>query len=255
MGGHANDASPLERELIALVKKTCEQPARLSPSDLDDLREIAGDDTLDYTLVIGSFHFVNRIADLLQVPLEAMPRALRRFEFLRRFNISIASRLLAKMDMDNRQYPYTFEQAYENLAPLVDDSSLGGLSSGFTAFKARPKMLEVLQLILEEKQKRCSLDCKILTKIHQTVEKALPQHADDMQSFHELPADPIECFAFIGTRYAYRTTREMIDRLRQEGYDDISILDLAIAVADTNMWARMFRLFDLNSKLFYEVRK
>ena len=47
----------------------------------------------------------------------------------------------------------------------------------------------------------------------------------------------------------------MIDRLRQEGYDDISILDLAIAVADANMWARMYRLFDLNSDLFYEVRK
>jgi alkylhydroperoxidase family enzyme len=58
----------------------------------------------------------------------------------------------------------------------------------------------------------------------------------------------------VGTRYAHRTTKEMIDMLHQQGYDDLDILDLAIAVADANMWARIYRLFGLNANLLYEVK-
>ena len=59
----------------------------------------------------------------------------------------------------------------------------------------------------------------------------------------------------MGTRYAYRATKEMIDMLRQQGYDDLRILDLAIAVADANMWTRIYRLFGLNPNLLDEVKK
>ena len=55
----------------------------------------------------------------------------------------------------------------------------------------------------------------------------------------------------MGTRYAYRTTPDMIEALRQEGFDDIGILDLAIAVAEANQWARIHRLLNLNPKLYY----
>jgi hypothetical protein len=48
---------------------------------------------------MGSFHFVNRIADLLGVPPETLPRTLRRFEFLRRLAIRLGSVLMAKMDL------------------------------------------------------------------------------------------------------------------------------------------------------------
>ena len=41
------------------------------------------------------------------------------------------------------------------------------------------------------------------------------------------------------------------DALRQEGYDDLGILDLSIAIADANMWARFYRLLDLEAGLFY----
>ena len=80
IGGLAANVTPLERELIALIKKSFEIPARLKPSDLDQMRKIVDDDVLDYLLVIASFHFVNRIADLLDVPLEGLPKPLRRFE-------------------------------------------------------------------------------------------------------------------------------------------------------------------------------
>ena len=37
------------------------------PDDLKAMRDIVGDDVLDYVLVITGFHFINRIADLLDV--------------------------------------------------------------------------------------------------------------------------------------------------------------------------------------------
>ena len=36
-----------------------------------------------------------------------------------------------------------------------------------------------------------------------------------------------------------------------DGYDDIPILDLAIAVAEANQWARIHRLLGLGPELFY----
>jgi len=78
-----------------------------------------------------------------------------------------------------------------------------------------------------------------------------PASVIDAQGLHPVPDDPIEAFAFVGTRYAYRTTKRMIKGLRQIGYDDLGILDLAIAVADANLWARIYRLADLKPELFY----
>ncbi len=218
------------------------------------MREITGDDALDYALVIGTFHFINRIADMLDVSLEAMPKSLRRFEFLRRININIAGRLLAKMDMRNRTYSSGFNEAMETLSTLVGDS--GNIDyRDLEPLRARPKLVEVLQLLLEERLHRCSLAPEILTQVNHTVEAALPENMDQARGFHQLPDDAIERFAFVGTRYAFRTTKEMIDRLRQQGYDDLGILDLAIAVADANMWTRIYRLFALDIKLLYEVKK
>ena len=218
------------------------------------MREITGDDALDYTLVIGTFHFINRIADLLDVSLEAMPKSLRRFDFLRRMNVSIAGRLLAKMDMRNRTYPFGFNEAIETLSTLLGDT--GNIHHhNLETLRARPQILEVLQLLLEERLQRCSFAPEVLTQVNHTVEAALPENMDQARDFHQLPDDAIERLAFVGTRYAFRTTKEMIDRLRQQGYDDLGILDLAIAVADANMWTRIYRLFGLDENLLYEVKK
>ena len=218
------------------------------------MREITGDDALDYALVIGTFHFINRIADMLDVSLEAMPKSLRRFEFLRRINVSIAGRLLAKMDMRNRTYPFGFDEAMETLYTLLGDT--GNIhQQNLETLQARPQLVEVLQLLLEEKLQRCSLDPEVLAQVNQTVEAALPENMSQARGFHQLPDDAIERFAFVGTRYAFRTTKEMIDSLRQQGYDDLGILDLAIAVADANLWTRIYRLFGLDVNLLYEVKK
>jgi alkylhydroperoxidase family enzyme len=60
----------------------------------------------------------------------------------------------------------------------------------------------------------------------------------------------VDAFAFVGTRYARRITTDQIMARRRTGYDDLAILDLAIAVADANQWARMHRLARLPADLF-----
>jgi hypothetical protein len=251
ISGVAANVTPLERELISLIKKNFEIPARLKPTDLDPMRKIAGNDALDFLLVITSFHFVNRIADLLDVSLEGLPKPLRRFEFLRRLTLRVAGSLLAKMDLANREYRLTYGNAITNLKSSLPATSEMELESALAAFKPRPRLVEAFHLLLEERDSRSSIDREILAKIHATVEKALPATVIDARGFHPIPDDPIEAFAFVGTRYAYRTTKRIIDKLRQTGYDDLGILDLAIAVADANLWARMYRLAGLKPNLFY----
>ena len=253
ISGVAANVTPLERELITLIKKNFEIPARLKPTDLDPMRKIAGADTLDFLLVITSFHFVNRIADLLDVQLEGLPKPLRRFEFLRRLTLRLAAILLARMDMANREYRLTYESAITNLKSSLSATSGMKLESALAVFRPRPRLVEVYHLLLEERDRRSSIEHKILAKIHATVEKALPANIIDAAGFHPVPDDPIEAFAFVGTRYAYRTTKQTINNIRKLGYDDLGILDLAIAVADANLWARIYRLAGLKPELYYLV--
>ena len=105
-----------------------------------------------------------------------------------------------------------------------------GSLNEFELIKSRPKLIEAIRLALEERNCRSSLDRGIMAKIHRTVEQALPKRRDDMEGFHTRLDDPIEDFAFVGTRYAFRTTKTMIDVLRGEGFDDLGLLDLAIAI-------------------------
>jgi alkylhydroperoxidase family enzyme len=249
--GTATDATPLERALIALARKTWAEPARLTPADLDAVRALVGDGALDYTLVIGAFHFINRIADQLHVDPEALPESLRRFELLRRLGVRIAAWILGRMDLGIRPYRVTYDEALASLTPVFELAGGRGPADDLAVLRSRPKLIEAVQLAVEERDARSSLDRETLARIHRTVEAALPSRVGDSEGFHPRPPDPVEAFAFVGTRYAYRTTTDMIAALRQRGFDDLGILDLAIAVADANQWARMYRLLGLAPELFY----
>jgi hypothetical protein len=227
-------------------------PAHLSPRDLAPLRAVAGDGALDYVLVLGSFHFINRIADLLDVDPDApLPEALRRFELVRRLGVRIASRILARMDLANRTDPTSYAEAVRRAAPLVERSLGRPVGDALARLAERPKLVEVLALALAERDERSTLDRATLTRVQRTVEDALPRSLDDSTGFHARPADPVEAFAFVGTRYPARTTLAMVDALRRAGWGDLGILDLAIAIADANNWARMHRLLDLAPELLY----
>jgi hypothetical protein len=201
--------------------------------------------------VIGSFHFINRIADLLRVDPEALPEGLRRFEPLRRLGVRAASFLLGRMDLRNRTYDRSYDEAAASLAPVFARATGRRLGDDLAVCHSRPKLLEVLQLALEERDQRSSLDRTTLARVHRVVEEALPASPEEAQGFHARPADPVEAFAFVGTRYAQRTTEDMIAALRRAGYDDLGLLDLATAVADANQWAREHRLLGLAPDLLY----
>jgi len=237
-----------------LARKSQESPKLLGPDDLGAVRDIVGDGAIEYVLVLSAFHFINRIADLLDVDPEALPESLRRFEVLRRLGVRIASRIMRRMDLRNRPYDRTFEQATDAVAPLLRRAGfgeIGALRAAFEPVRAKPWVVEAVEHATSERDERSSLDRGTLERIHAIVEKALPSRAEEATGLHARPRDPVEAFAFVGTRYAYRTTGEMIGSLRAAGHDDLAILDLAIAVADANQWARMHRLLGLAPEIFY----
>jgi len=157
---------------------------------------------------------------------------------------------MRRMDLAIRPYEKSFIEVREGARTAVERSLGRALGGELDPFAARPALAESLQLALEERDTRCSLDRDTLVRIHAGVEDALPAGPEEVTGFHPRPADPVDAFAFVGTRYAQRTTAAMIDALRASGYDDLGILDLAIAVADANQWARMSRLTGAGADLF-----
>ena len=246
VAGTLSDATPLERALIGLVRRAHEAPAALAPDDLAPLRAVAGDGALDYLLVLSAFHFINRIADLLGVPPEALPPTLRRFEPLRRLGVRAASVVLRRMDLTIRPYSTSFADARERLEAAIGRR----IGAAVEPLRPRPKLVESIALAVEERDRTSSLDRATLRRVQGVVERALPHGPGDTTGFHSRPPDPVDAFAFVGTRYARRTTTDQIEALRRTGLDDLAILDLAIAVADANQWARMHRLAGLPANLF-----
>jgi alkylhydroperoxidase family enzyme len=246
----------LERELLGLACRTTSNAAELTPADLGGLRALVGEGAVEYAVVASAFHFINRIADLLHVDPEALPEGLRRFEWLRKGTVLVASRLLRALDLANRRYTRSYEDALASFAGSFARTSQGQGAAAraalrsLEALRGSPQVIESLQLVLDERDQRSSLDRQTLSRVQRVVEASLPKDDGDLEGFHERPSDPVEAFAFVGTRYAVRTTPAMIDRLRATGYDDYGILDLAIAVADANLWARLYRLLGLDARLF-----
>lgn len=244
--GGAPDASPLERALMALVRKAHHAAYHLEPGDLDELRQHVGAGAIDYALVLATFHWINRIADLLGVGSELpVPR---RFESLRRLGTKIASvAMRTTMDLENRRYDKGYDEVLKAHHDVFERALGHPPGDDFAALAERPKVVEAVALMLEEQQVRTRLASGVQRVIIEVTEAALPRSREDALGFHVRPRNPVEAFAFVGTRYANRATPSMIDALRRVGYDDRGILDLAIAIADANFWARLRRLLALPS--------
>jgi len=180
------------------------------------------------------------------VPPEALPSTLRRFEPLRRLGVRVVSLALRRMDLAIRPYSTSFGDARERLEAAIGR----GIGDAVEPLRPRPKLVESIALAVEERDRASSLDRATLRRVHGVVERSLPHRPEDTTGFHPRPPDPVDAFAFVGTRYAGRTTTDQIVVLRRTGLDDLAILDLAIAVADANQWARMYRLAGLPANLF-----
>jgi hypothetical protein len=160
--------------------------------------------------------------------------------------------LLGRMDLGERVYSGTHARAAEALRAAI--GRVLGRTPALEALDvvaARPWALEVIALALEERE-RSTLSRETVAKVQAIVEASLPDSAEDATGFHPRPADPVSAFAMVGTRYAQRTTPALIAALRAQGYDDIGILDLAVAVSDANQWARVHRLTGLPAGLYYD---
>ncbi len=243
--GTAADATELETTLLALVRRSIEAPAFLGPADLAPLRRLAGDSALTYTLVLGAFHYINRIADLLHVDSEFLPEPLLRFAALRRVGVFFGSKLLGRMDLRNRSYTDSFETACAKMAPAFARATGRTLADDLEPLRARPWLVEVLRHSLEERGERSLLTREETRRVYALVEQALPRSIEEAEGFHPRPKGALEDFVFVGTRYAARTTPKMIAALAADGYDELRILDLAHLVSDANQWARVHRLLGL----------
>lgn len=206
---------------------------------------VCGDSALTYTLVIGAFHYITRMADLLHVDSDVLPEPLLRFSTMRKLATVLAGRLFSRMDLENRFYPDGFETACAAIAPAYRAATGRGVGQELEPLRARPWLVEVLRHSIEEQGERSRLSRAEFARVHSLVEEALPHGTEEAEGFHSRPDGALEAFVFVGTRYPARTTPQMIEALRADGYDDLRILDLAHAVADANQWARVHRLLDL----------
>jgi hypothetical protein len=75
------------------------------------------------------------------------------------------------------------------------------------------------------------------------VRAALPADEAEATGFHPRPADPLDALAFVGTRYASRTTDRMVEAVREKyACDDAELTDLFYAIAMRNALERLTRL-------------
>lgn len=231
----------MERALATLVRRATDAPAALGPHDLGPLRALVGDGALELALVLATFHFVNRVADQLGVrPDGPWPASARRVEPVRRTAVRLMSLLMRRIDLRPRPYAGSYADACAAFAAAVGRD----VGAALAPLRPRPQLVEACRLMVDDRR-RSSLDAATLARVDAVVASALPHDADDVHGFPPRPADPVDAFAFVGTRWAARTTPAMVDALRAAGMDDLGILDLAIAVADANAWARLWRLLAL----------
>jgi hypothetical protein len=247
------NATPLESALVTLSRKAQSNPAGLNPSDLQPLRQLVGDGALEYVLVLCSFHCITRIADLMGAEPDT-PAPLRRFEPVRRLAIRAAGLWLRIVGTGGRNYCRSYQQAIEAVRPLFEQAAGQPPGDHLRALSPRPQLVEAVQLILEEQLERSSLPLSTLARVHRTVEDHLYSGNEERGATWN-QNDPFEDFVATGTRYPHRTTAAVVDALRETGFDDLGVLDLAVAVADANMWARFHRLMGLPSELYYVRRE
>lgn len=234
-----------------MIRKTADRPTELVPPDLDSLHDLVGAATLDYIHVIETFHYFNRVAGMLGVASEAIPRPLRRFGFLRTGAVRLMGYVMKRGDHNNRDYDLSFEQALNDIRPIFVRATGKEPAAELEVLRDCPRLVEIIRMHLEERDTRSSLDRDTMARIHSTVEAALEERTDGRSRSPDQSGDLVDEFAHVGTLSAWRTTGEMIDALKREGYDDLGILDLAIAVADAAKWAMTHRLLDLDPDLLY----
>jgi len=228
---------PEERAIEVLVQKSVRAPCRLEPADLVPLVELLGTSgALEVVAMLGAFHFVTRVADLVAIESE-LPIVQRRWRWLRSLGVRLQSRVFRRMiDLANQAVDVDVR------ALLAETERVRGaaLPSGYAAMHAAPNVAAWAHRLTIELP---SLDAAMLERVTRGVAAALPAREEESTGFHARPAEPLDALVFVGTRYAARTTDEMVGAVRAAyGWGDAELTDCFYAIGSRNAFERVDRL-------------
>ncbi len=231
------ELDPTERGIEDLVKKSARTPARLGPDDLAPLVALVGTSgALEVVAMLGAFHFVTRIADLVGIEPE-LPIVRRRWRWLRSLGVRVQSRVMRRMlDLSNQEIDADVP------ALLADIEAVRGerLPPGYRSMTAAPNVAAWAHRVTIELPR---LEPAMLAQVSAAVAAALPASEEEAIGFHARPSDPVDALAFVGTRYAVRTTDSLVEAVRKErGWGDSELTDLFFAISARNAFERVDRL-------------
>ena len=225
-----------ERAIEALVQKSCVSPALLEPADLApliELLELGG--ALEIVSMLGSFHYITRMTDLVGIqawldPLRKRPRWI----------LALARRLqatLARWGMDFSNQVVEIDVAAE----LSEIERLRGepLPAGYEAMFEAPVLAAYTRAMMSGLP---TLDPDMLDQVTRTVAACLPSHEAEATDELPLPLEPLDALAFVGTHFAHRTTTDLDAVRRRYAWSDAELSDVFYAIATRNTLERFDRL-------------
>jgi hypothetical protein len=229
--------TPAERAIEDLARKSVRAPTLLAPSDLAPLSAAVGaSGALEVVGMLGAFHFVNRVADLVGIESET-PIVQRRFRWLRSFGIRLQSAVMRRaLDLSNRPVEIDVD------AVLIETEKLRGepLPAGYRLLTLAPNVAAWAHRMALEWP---SIDPSLAARVRKGVRSALPSGDEDVEGVHPRPSDPVDALVFVGTRYPARTTDALMQAARgTAGYDEAGLTDLVFAISACNAWERVDRL-------------
>lgn len=231
------DMTPAERAIEDLVRASVRRPQRLAPADLAPLTAALGAaGALEVVGMLGAFHFVNRVADLVGIESE-IPIIQRRLRWLRSFGVRMQARVLGRLlDLSNRPVEIDVGQA------LAEIEQLRGQPNP-TSYRALVHAPSVAAWARRMAQAEGSIDPALAARVRRGVHAALPASDEDVEGVHPRPSDPVDALVFVGTRYPARTTDTLMQAAREAmGGGDPGLTDLVFAISAANAWERVDRL-------------
>jgi alkylhydroperoxidase family enzyme len=225
-----------ERALADLVRKTVVAPARLEPADLDGVVQAYGTaGAIEIVSVLTAFHFINRIADLVGIQSD-LPIVQPRWRWLRRAGVRLLGWGMKRLaDLSNQRAAVDVEACLREAA-----ETFGSLPAGYESMREAPNVAAFLTTVARVARE---LDRDMVERVGAVVARSLPRDEEEATGFHARPAEPLEALAFVGTRYAARTTDDLVAAVRAKyGYGDAELTDLFYAISMHNGLARMNRL-------------
>jgi hypothetical protein len=226
-----------ERALEVLVRKSVRAPATLEPGDLVPLLDAFGTvGTLELVTVLGAFHFVNRIADLVDIPSD-LPLIQRRWRRLRTLGVRLQALGMRRiMDLANRPVEVDTGQLMAELEAVRG----AALPAGYASLRHAPNTLASLHAMTRVLP---TLDAAMLAHVARIVAEALPANEVEATGFHPRPADALDALAFVGTRYVVRVTDDMVEAVRRQyALGDPELTDVFYAISVRNTMERLDRL-------------